>query len=84
MKESCELLFVCDHVAVRVRRSETSLVPPHHVTVVILGVHLGAVCEREPIKRLIRGLSRESISVSIRQLINVSAVLGVTGYKVTY
>lgn len=52
MKERCEFLFVRHHVAVGVRRSETSLVPPHHVTVVVLQVDWGVLCEQEPIRRL--------------------------------
>lgn len=52
MKEGCEFLFVRHHVTVGVCRSETSLVPPHHVTVVVLQVDWGVLCEQEPIRRL--------------------------------
>lgn len=52
MKERCEFLFVRHHVTVGVRRSETSLVPPHHVTVVVLQVDWGVLCEQEAIRRL--------------------------------
>lgn len=55
VNESCELLFVCDQVSISVCDSETSLIPRHHVSVIILCVRLRVLCWRESISQSLLG-----------------------------